>query len=112
MPYLATRKEIMNQNYQRKTIFWLRFSGWFCLLPASAYLSLIQMTPWSSYSYLYVAEVIISILLGVFLLTTAKMPMWTKPRNIMKVLIFAFLFTSIIISIPLWLAYINCRKNK
>lgn len=102
----------MNQDYQRKTIFWIRFSGWFCLLPASAYISLIQMTTWSTASYLYVAEVIISVLLGVFLLTTAKTPIWTKPRNIIKVLIFAFLFTSIIISVPLWLAYLNCRKIK
>lgn len=102
----------MNQDYQRKTIFWLRFSGWFCLLPASAYISLIQMTTWSTYSYLYVAEIIISVLFGVFLLTTAKTKMWTKPSNIMKALIFAFLFTSIIISVPLWLAYVNCRKNK
>lgn len=100
----------MKQDYRRKTIFWLRFSGWFCLLPASAYISIIQMTSWSSASYLYIAEVIISILLGVFLLTTAKTQIWTKPRNIIKVLIFAFLFTSIIISVPLWFAYINCRK--
>lgn len=102
----------MYQNYQRKMIFWLRFSGWFCLLPASAYISLIQMTTWSSYSYLYLAEVIISILFGVFLLTTAKTKIWTKSSNIMKALIFAFVFTSVIISIPLWFAYANSRKIK
>lgn len=102
----------MNQDYQRKTIFWLRFSGWLCLLPASVYISIIQMTTWSTISYVYVAEVIISILLGVFLLTTAKTQIWTKPRNIMKVLIFAFLFTSIIISVPLLFAYFNCRNTK
>ena len=100
----------MAPNYQKRTLFWLRFSGWFCLLPASAYLSLMQMTTWSAYSYFYLAEVVISVLLGVFILTTSSSKKWQNPSNIMKVMIFALLFTSFIVFIPLWFAYANCRK--
>jgi hypothetical protein len=32
------------QNYRKKITFWLRFSGWLCLLPASVYLYLYQAT--------------------------------------------------------------------
>ncbi|MGQ5708522.1 hypothetical protein [Lactobacillus sp. PSON] len=100
----------MTPNYQRRTLFWLRFSGWFCLLPASAYISLLQMTTWSTYSYLYVAEVVISVLFGVYILTTATSKKWKNPSNIMKLMIFAIIFTSLVVFIPLWFAYANCRK--
>lgn len=55
-------------------------------------------------------EVIIIVLFGVYLLTTAKTKRWEKPSNIVKLLVFAFIFVAIIEVIPLFVAYLNCRK--
>ncbi|BAQ57955.1 hypothetical protein [Lactobacillus acetotolerans] len=98
------------QNYRKKITFWLRFSGWLCLLPASVYLYLYQVISSSSYSSLYLVELIIVILFAVYLLTTAKNPRWTKTKNMMGLMIFALIFVSLGIFIPLCFAYGDCRK--
>ncbi|AYE62579.1 hypothetical protein BC335_2235 [Lactobacillus helveticus] len=77
----------MNLNYHQKEIFWLRFAGWFCL-----------------------GELIIIVLFAVYVLTTAKSNRWTDPKNMMRLLIFAIIFVAVIIAIPLYLAYRNCKK--
>ncbi|WEV51116.1 hypothetical protein OZX69_09235 [Lactobacillus sp. ESL0731] len=99
--------------YHKKIVFWLRFAGWLCLLPASAWLYLWQFTSglgFAGYSYLFLTELTIIVLFAVFLLTTANSAKWEKVRNVLLLLVFALLFISIIIVIPLYFAYRNCRK--
>lgn len=96
----------MNTKYRKREIFFLRFSGWFCLLPATAYLYLYQMM----HSWFLLGELIIIVLFAVYLLTTAKSQRWTKPQNMIRLMIFALIFVAIIEVIPLYFAYLNCKK--
>ncbi len=96
----------MNVDYRRREIFLLRFSGWFCLFPASVYLYLFQM----AHLMFCLGELIIIVLFAVYLLTTAKSERWTKPQNVMRLSIFALIFVAIVIFIPLYFAYCNCKK--
>ena len=89
----------MNINYRKREIFLLRFSGWFCLLPATVYLYFYQMTN----SLFCLGELVIIVLFAVYLLTTAKSKRWLNPQNVMKLTIFALIFVAIIIFIPLYL---------
>ncbi|MDF7671731.1 hypothetical protein PT281_00330 [Lactobacillus sp. ESL0701] len=101
------------ENYHKKIIFWLRFAGWLCLLPASAWLYLWQLANnfrLGSYSGLILAELIITVVFAIFLLITANSSKWEKLRNVLFLLVFALLFISLIILIPLYFAYRNCRK--
>lgn len=96
----------MNVDYRRREIFLLRFSGWFCLFPASVYLYLYQMT----HMMFCLGELVIIVLFAVYLLTTVKSERWTKPQNVMRLSIFALIFVAIVIFIPLYFAYCNCKK--
>ncbi|MCJ2172521.1 hypothetical protein [Lactobacillus kefiranofaciens] len=49
-------------------------------------------------------------LMGGKSLTTAKTDRWKKPQNVMRLLIFALIFVAIIIDIPLYFAYRDCKK--
>lgn len=108
MPYLAIneRKNKMNINYRKREIFLLRFSGWFCLFPATVYLYLYQMTQ----SLFCIGELIVIVLFAVYLLTTAKSERWTKPQNMMRLMIFALIFVAVIIFVPLYFAYRDCKR--
>lgn len=66
----------MNVDYRRREIFLLRFSGWFCLFPASVYLYLYQMT----HMIFCLGELVIIVLFAVYLLTTAKSERWTNAK--------------------------------
>ncbi len=83
----------MNINYRKREIFLLRFSGWFCLLPATVYLYFYQLTN----SLFCLGELVIIVLFAVYLLTTAKSKRWLNPQNVMKLTIFALIFVAIII---------------
>lgn len=96
----------MNIDYYKKELFLLRFSGWFCLFPASTYLYLYKI----SGSWFCLGEMIIIVLFAVFLLTTAKSDRWKKPENVLRLMIFALIFVAIIIFIPLYFAYRDCKK--
>lgn len=96
----------MNTDYRRREIFLLRFSGWFCLLPASAFLYLYQAT---HISFMLI-ELLITVIFAVYILSTAKSQRWTKPKNVMGLLLFALVFVAVIEAIPLFFAYLNCRK--
>lgn len=96
----------MNLNYRQKEIFWLRFAGWFCLLPATTYLYLYQ----NLHSWFGLGELIIIVLFAAYILATAKSDRWTDPKNMMRLLIFALIFVAVIIAIPLYFAYRNCKK--
>lgn len=98
----------MNINYRRKQIFLLRFSGWFCLLPATAFLYLYQ----NMHITFMLVELIITVLFAAYLLATAKSERWTKPKNVLGLLVFALIFIAMIEAIPLLFAYLNCRKIK
>lgn len=98
------------QKYNKRRLFWLRFSDWFCLLPASVYLAMLQNSS-APYSYIFLAELVIIVIFAVYLLSTAKSSHWTKAGNIMKLMIFAIIFVSLVIFIPLCFAYYNCRKQ-
>lgn len=98
------------QKYRKKIIFWLRFSGWLCLLPASGWLWIYQGIGRDTLSYFVLAELIFTVLFAVYILTTAPNLRWTKPENILILLIIILLFGSFIILIPLYLAYHSCRK--
>lgn len=101
------------KNYHKKIIFWLRFAGWLCLLPASGWLYLWRLASnmgLGSYSGLILAELVITVVFAIFLLTTANSAKWGKLRNMVFLLVFALIFISLIILIPLCFAYRNCRK--
>lgn len=100
----------MNQNPRAKVHFWIKFSGWFCLLPATTCLYLFQNLQGTYMSYLYLIELIITIVFGVFLLTTAKSTRWETPNNILRATIFAFIFVGLIEFIPLFIAYRSCKR--
>ena len=89
----------MKVDYRKKEIFLLRFSGWFCLFPATTYLYLWQNT----HLIFCLVEVIVIALFAAFLLATAKSEMWAKPQNVWRLMIFALIFVAIVIFIPLFL---------
>lgn len=96
----------MDTKYRKREIIFLRFSGWFCLLPATVYLYLYQMM----HSWFLLAELIIIVLFAAYLLTTAKSQRWMQPKNVMSLVIFALIFVAVIEAVPLFLAYLNCKK--
>lgn len=98
------------QDYRKKITFWLRLSGWLCLLPATAYLGFYQVMQGDPVSYAFLAELIIIIIFAVYLLTTAKTDRWQQPKKIMSLILFAFVFVSIIVCVPLYFAYNNSKK--
>lgn len=100
----------MNQNYRNKLHFWIKFSGWFCLIPATTYLFLFQETKGTAMSYFCIGELVIIVLFAVYLLATAKLEKWEDFRKIMGALIFAFVFVSIFDAIPLFFAYRNAKQ--
>lgn len=97
-------------TYQQKLHFWLKIAGWFCLLPASAHLYLYEMMRGTTIAPFFIGELIIIVIFGVYLLTTANLKRWEKPRNVMTLLLFSFVFVSIFELIPLGIAYANCKK--
>lgn len=98
----------MKVDYRKKEIFLLRFSGWFCLFPATTYLYLRQNT----HLIFCLVEVIVIALFAAFLLATAKSKMWTKPQNVWRLMIFALIFVAIVIFIPLFFAYRDCKRQQ
>lgn len=98
----------MKVDYCKKEIFLLRFSGWFCLFPATTYLYLWQNT----HLIFCLVEVIVIALFAAFLLATAKSKMWTKPQNVWRLMIFALIFVAIVIFIPLFFAYRDCKRQQ
>ena len=98
------------QDYRKKITFWLRFSGWLCLLPASVWLRLYQLIGQGALAYTILGELIFTILFAVYILTTAESERWLKPTNLFILLIITILFGSFIILIPLCFAYNDCRK--
>ncbi|WP_223902297.1 hypothetical protein [Lactobacillus laiwuensis] len=98
------------QDYRKKIVFWLRFSGWLCLLPASAWLWLYQSYSQSALGYMLLGELVFTVLFAVYILSTAQSERWLKPTNIFILLIITVLFGSFIILIPLCFAYNDCRK--
>ena len=98
------------QDYRKKITFWLRFSGWFCLLPASNLLFFYQRIGQSPLRYLFLAELVFTILFAVYILTTALSERWLKEKNIFILIIIALLFGPVIVAIPLGFAYHACRK--
>jgi hypothetical protein len=97
------------QIYRKKIAFWLRFSGWLCLLPASLWLWVYQILTPSNYTGLAICELVIIILFAAFILTTAKSDYWLKTKNIFWLLLVTLLFISFLIFIPLCFAYNDCR---
>ena len=104
------RRKMGKQDYRKKIVFWLRFSGWLCLLPASGWLWLYQMFSRGALGYTLLGELVFTVLFAVYILTTAQSERWLKPTNIFVLLILTVLFGSFIILIPLCFAYNDCRK--
>ena len=104
------RRKMEKQDYRKKIVFWLRFSGWLCLLPASGWLWLYQMFNQSALGYMLLGELVFTVLFAVYILSTAQSERWLKPTNIFILLIITVLFGSFIILIPLCFAYNDCRK--
>ncbi|WP_223894684.1 hypothetical protein [Lactobacillus helsingborgensis] len=98
------------QDYRKKIIFWLRFSGWFCLLPASSLLLLYQQIGLSPLKYLLLAELVFTVLFAAYILTTALSERWLEAKNIFILILIALLFGPVIVAIPLCFAYHACRK--
>ncbi len=99
------------KDYRRKMQFWLRVSGWLCLLPAASYLLLYHMYQGQgagNFAGLLLLEIVIVVIFGAYLLTTYKLPRWEKPRNLVFLMVFAFLFVSLLIFITLCIALANC----
>ncbi|RMC38748.1 MULTISPECIES: hypothetical protein [unclassified Lactobacillus] len=98
------------QKYRNRITFWLRVSGWLCLLPASGWLWLYRTASWSSYSVFFLIELIVTVAFAVFILTTATSKGWLKRKNLVSLLTFAILFLSLIVFIPLIFSYNACSK--
>lgn len=108
--FLSVGKEMEQEKYRKKITFWLRFSGWFCLLPASMWLFAFRMMRGSSFSFICLTEVAIIVIFAVFVLATAKSEIWHNPGRILILMAFSFLFMPFIILIPLYFAYNASRK--
>lgn len=100
----------MTQDYRKKIIMWFRIAGWLCLLPASTWLYFYQLEQSSSYGFLFLIGLIIIILFALYILITAKSDRWKNPKKVLSVAIFALIFVSLLISIPLFIAYFNCKR--
>lgn len=99
----------MKQNYQRKINFLLRLSGWLCLVPAYTNFFFWRNESGSMAS-LFLAALVITILFAAYVLATSKSDRWTKAKNLRNLAIFSFVFISVVISIPIFIAYRNCRR--
>ncbi|WP_278951986.1 hypothetical protein [Lactobacillus apis] len=96
------------QSARKKIVFWLRVSGWLCLLPAAAWLYLFRIM--IGHQYLFLIEVFLIVIFAVYILTTADSERWQKPDNIFKLMMFAIIFVSVIDFFTLWFAYNASRK--
>lgn len=63
-----------------------------------------------THSLFCVGELVVIVLFAAYLLTTAKSERWTKPQNMMRLMIFALIFVAFIISVPLYFAYRDCKR--
>lgn len=98
------------QQYRQKISFWLRFSGWLCLLPATMWLYLYRFLGQSNLSTIALIALFLVVAFAVFVLTTANSSMWLKPNNIIVLMVIAILFVAIIVFIPLYFAFNACQK--
>lgn len=98
------------EKYRNKITFWLRFSGWLCLLPASVCLFFYQRLGQGDLAYLLLGELFIIIIFAAYVLATADSDKWLEPSRIMVLMIFSILFIPIVILIPLCFAYFACKK--
>lgn len=98
------------EKFRKKITFWLRFSGWFCLLPASMWLFVYRMVGAKDLVIICLLELATIVIFAVFVLTTAESEMWHKPEKILILMVFSFLFMPFIILIPLYFAYSASRK--
>ncbi|MBD5429426.1 hypothetical protein [Lactobacillus sp.] len=94
---------------KNKTVFWVRVAGWSGLLAGSGMLEMYKMTG----SMLFLITLGIVVIFSAYLLTTAKTPRWQNSKWIVKVMIFSLIFSSLIQTIFLWLAYRSAKtQNK
>lgn len=100
----------MKAKYLRRMQYWLRFAGWINLLPASAYLYFYHMYQHTPIASVFMIELVIIVLFAAYLLATTKSERWLKPRRIMTAAIFSIFFVSLIVAIPLFVAYYYCRQ--
>ena len=98
------------EKFRKKITFWLRFSGWFCLLPASMWLFAYRMVGAKDLATFCLLEIATIVIFAVFVLTTAECEMWYKPEKILILMVFSFLFMPFIVLIPLYFAYSASRK--
>lgn len=100
----------MMRTYQQKITFWLRWAGWLCLLPASLYLYFFQLVRGSNLAWTLLSAVALVVFFAVYVLTTAKTARWREPRNLLLLGLLAFLFISVIVGIPIFIAYYDCTR--
>ncbi|WP_317637443.1 hypothetical protein [Lactobacillus xylocopicola] len=102
--------KIDKEKYHQKIIRCLRWAGWLCVIPAAFWLYLARTGGNNGYDGLFLGCMVLAILFGSFILTTAKSPYWLKTRNIFILAVAAIIFIAIIVFIPLYFAYTICRK--
>ncbi|MBA1392308.1 hypothetical protein EQ500_00060 [Lactobacillus sp. XV13L] len=98
------------QVYRQKIIFWLRFTGWLCILPAWGWLRIAQLDDVDSYAFLFWGELAVIILFASSLLATAREQCWLNPKNVFVLMIVALVLVPFVVAISLYLAYRACRK--
>ncbi len=94
------------KSLQDKIVFWIRVSGWSCLLPASLCLQFYQMMQ----AVYWLFMVVIIALFAVWLLTTSTSPSWQSVAKLQRVILFTIFFVAIIPAIPLFVAVHYAKK--
>lgn len=89
-----------------KIVFWIRFAGWICLLPAALLVRLYQV----QHSFMLLIMLGVIVLYAAYLLTTAGQERWQQPAKIQGAMIFTIIFVALLPAIPLFVAYRDALK--
>lgn len=96
---------------QSKVKFIIRLSAWLCLIPASLDLFLFQTVP-TSMRYLFLFEIIIAAVFAAYLLLQANNKKTITLKSLFNEMIFSLIFVSIVVFIPLLIAYLSLKRSK
>lgn len=92
---------------KNKTTFWVRAAGWSGLIAAAGMLQMYKMTG----NMTFMITLGIVIIFSAYLLATATTPRWKNSKWVMKMMIFCLIFSSLIQTIFLWLAYRSVKTH-
>ncbi|KRL63000.1 hypothetical protein [Lactobacillus psittaci] len=92
----------MTDATKKKIVFLTKIAGWLCLVPASMYLLLFQLN--SGLANLAIFELLVTIIFATVILLSNQTGLCYNRKVMFRLAIFAILFVSPVVSIPLFLA--------